>query len=76
MTTEKKDILLREIGNRIKVMRENKGVSQQTLAALCNFEKSNMSRLEAGKTNPTISTLYKISIALGIKLSELVDIEK
>jgi|OpeIllAssembly_1097287.scaffolds.fasta_scaffold325023_1 transcriptional regulator with XRE-family HTH domain len=33
-----------------------------------------MSRIEAGKTNFTISTLYKISNALDVKLSELVDV--
>ena len=45
------------------------------LAAACNFEKANMSRIEAGRTNPTISTLYKISQELGISISELVDVE-
>ena len=33
-----------------------------------------MPRNEAGKTNFTISTLYKISTALDVKLSELVDV--
>ena len=57
-------------------MRESKGVSQQDLAAICNFEKGNLSRIEAGRTNPTISTLYKISQALEISISELVNFEK
>jgi transcriptional regulator with XRE-family HTH domain len=70
----KKEELQIIIGSRIKLMRESKGVSQQDLAAICNFEKGNMSRLEAGRTNPTASTLYKISQALNIKLSELLDI--
>lgn len=62
------------IGKRIKQIREEKGISQQDLAAKCDFEKSNMSRIEAGKTNLTIKTAYKISNALEIKLSELLDI--
>lgn len=64
-----------KIGHRIKVLRESKGVSQQNLAAICNFEKANLSRIEAGRTNPTISTLYKISQALEISLSDLVDVK-
>ena len=68
--------LQQKIGNRIKLMRESKGVSQQDLAAICNFEKGNLSRIEAGRTNPTISTLYKISQALEISISELVNFEK
>lgn len=59
------------IGNRIKYLREEKGISQQDLAARCDFEKSNMSRIEAGKTNLTIKTIYKICYALNIKISDI-----
>ena len=71
----KKEQLQKIIGNRIRVLRESKGISQQVLAAMCNFEKGNMSRIEAGRTNPTLTTLYKISQALGIKITDLVDFE-
>lgn len=71
----KKEELQIIIGSKIKLMRESKGVSQQDLAAMCNFEKGNMSRLEAGRTNPTITTLYKISQALDVKITDLVDFE-
>jgi transcriptional regulator with XRE-family HTH domain len=67
--------LQQKIGHRIRELRESKGISQQNLAAICNFEKANLSRIEAGRTNPTVSTLYKISQALDIKLIELVDVE-
>ena len=59
------------IGKQIQKIRELKGISQQDLAAKCNFEKSNMSRLEAGRVNPTLSTLEKIVNALDITLAEL-----
>ena len=68
--------LQQKIGQRIRTLRESKGITQQDLAAACNFEKTNMSRIEAGRTNPTISTLYKISQALEITISELVDVEE
>lgn len=71
----KKEELQIIVGNKIKLLRESKGVSQQDLAAMCNFEKGNMSRLEAGRTNPTITTLYKISQALDVKITDLVDFE-
>ncbi|MBN2828167.1 MAG: helix-turn-helix transcriptional regulator [Tissierellales bacterium] len=66
--------LQKKIGERIRDLRESKGISQQNLAAICNFEKANLSRLEAGRTNPTVSTLYKISQALEVSLSELVNV--
>lgn len=64
-----------KIGDKIKETRELKRLSQQDLAAKCNFEKSNMSRIEAGRTNLTLKNAYKISQALGVRLKELVDVE-
>ncbi len=68
------DILYR-IGRRIVQIRTERGISQQDLAARCNFEKSNMSRIEYGRTNMTLVTLLTISRALGAKLRDLVDVE-
>jgi transcriptional regulator with XRE-family HTH domain len=62
---------LQKIGVRIKTLRKKKGMTQQELAFLCNFEKSNMSRIEKGKTNPTILTLQKISKALKVPIEDL-----
>lgn len=62
------------IGKKIKSIRESKGLTQQNLADLCDFEKSNVSRIESGRTNITIKNLYKISQALGVKISDLVDL--
>ncbi len=67
--------LQQKIGQRIRELRESKGISQQNLATVCNFEKTNLSRIEAGRTNPTVSNHYKISQALEITISELVDVE-
>jgi len=66
------DELQKLIGQNIRIVRESKKLSAQELASRCNMEKSNMSRLEAGKTNPTVGTLHKISQALGVPLQELV----
>ena len=71
---EKKDTLFR-IGKNIRKIRDEKSFSQQDMAAACNFEKSNMSRIEAGRTNLTIGTLLKICEALQVKLADIVDIE-
>jgi transcriptional regulator with XRE-family HTH domain len=71
----KKEIALVRIGMNIKEIRDDKNVSQQDLAAACNFEKSNMSRIEAGRTNLTVGTLLKICDVLNVKLTDIVDIE-
>jgi len=71
MTDDK--IFLIAVGDRIKKIRIDQKMSQQRCASICNFEKSNMSRIESGNTNPTLLTLRKISVALGVKLSDLLD---
>lgn len=68
-------VLLKKIGLRIKEVRTLKGLSQQELAALIEYEKSNMSRIESGNINPTILTLNKIAKALDVSLSELLQIK-
>ena len=59
------------VGKRIQEIRIEKNISQQDLAAKCNFEKSNMSRLEAGRANATLSTLEIVSKALEVDVIEL-----
>lgn len=68
-----KNDLLTAIGKNIKKIRENKNISQAELAARCNYEKSNMSRIEAGRTNLTIGTLLNISQALDIPIISLLE---
>lgn len=63
------------IGERIKKLRLERGMTQQALAYECDIEKPNLSRIENGNTNPTIKSLWKISCALGVKLGDLLDID-
>jgi transcriptional regulator with XRE-family HTH domain len=71
--TEKE--ILKKLGHKIKQIRTEKGISQLTLGIEIDVEKSNVSRIESGRVNPRFFTLYKVSRALDISLSELVDIE-
>ncbi len=63
--------LLIKLGKRIREVRVIKKISQMTLAALSNSEKSNISRLEAGNSNPTFLTLFKIAHILKVSVIEL-----
>ncbi|MES2429758.1 MAG: helix-turn-helix transcriptional regulator [Bacteroidota bacterium] len=64
-------LLLSKLGARIKMIRLTKSMTQNQLALNCNFEKSSMSKIEAGKVNLSYITLHKISIGLGVEMSEL-----
>lgn len=69
--------LLRILGKRIKKLRLEKGMAQVDLAAKMqgNIDTTNISRIEAGRTNPTVYSLYRMSEALGVSMSELVNFE-
>lgn len=66
-----KNSLQEKVGKRIQEIRIEKKITQQELASKCNFENSNMSRLEAGRANATLSTLEKVCEALEININEL-----
>ena len=62
---------LAKIGKNIKEIRKSKGISQVELAYMCNFEKTNLSRIESGNNNPTVRTLLRIAKALKVSLFDL-----
>ena len=69
-TGEEKEIL-KKLGGKVRELRILKNFSQTKLAVLMNSEKTNLSRLEAGNTNPTFLTLKKIADVLNVQLVEL-----
>jgi len=62
-----------KIGNRLKLIRENHGKSQEDFAELFNMDTRQLGRIERAETNSTISILKKISDKLGISVSELLN---
>ncbi|MBL4939191.1 MAG: helix-turn-helix transcriptional regulator [Lutibacter sp.] len=71
-----------KFGRNLKKIRESKNLTQFDLATAMNnlmlesnIEKTTISRIENGRTNITLSTAIKISIALEIELKELFDFE-
>ncbi len=65
----------KKIGKRIRDIRIEKSMTQLDIAAACNFEKSTISRIEAGRTNITVKTLYLLSKALGVEMKDFFEIE-
>lgn len=66
-----KEEFLKNIGSTIKKLRAEKKMTQIELANLCQFDKASMSRIESGQANPTIQTLFKITEALEIPVTNL-----
>ena len=56
------------LAERVRALRESRGVSQQELADRLETTQSVISRLEAGGTKPTLTTLERIGEALNAEL--------
>lgn len=63
------------IGNRVKLARVEKGLTQEQLAALVGVTRQTIILIEAGKYNPTLKLCLMIKKATGINLDELFWIE-
>lgn len=77
----KKEIILKKVGKRIKELRVSKGMTQIQLVIKMEenegkIDTTNISRIEAGRTNPTLYTLHRIATALEVDLIDLVNIQK
>ena len=60
-----------DIGTNIKRIREAKNLSQKEVIAAIDMGAAQYSRIEGGKTEPSVSTLERIAKALGVQLTEL-----
>jgi XRE family transcriptional regulator, regulator of sulfur utilization len=59
------------IGDRIRMIRNQKRLTQKGLSELAKLNEKYISHVERGGRNVTLDTLIKITAALGISLEEL-----
>lgn len=71
----KKEEVFKKIGLKIRALREEQGYSIQEFADKLDMEYNNLIRIEKGRTNPTVGTLFLICQKLGTKLVDVVDVE-
>ena len=62
---------LKSLGRQLKVLRQKKGFTQETLAKLADVGEKHLGAVERGETNPTILLLRKLAKALEVEPSEL-----
>ena len=74
MDMQKKKIMMATAA-RIRHFRQKNALSQEALALRASLNPAYFGQIERGLKCPTIDTLYKISCALDISLSELLRFE-
>lgn len=60
------------VGKVIAQIRNEKGLSQEVLSGLADIGRTHLSAIERGERKPTLETLYRISCALDMKMSDIV----
>ena len=63
--------LAREVGAKIKYLRQKRGLSQEALALSCDMNPAFLGHVERGMRSPTLNTLQRICPRLGVTLTEL-----
>src|SRR5215468_6264292 len=59
------------LGQRIREERMRRGVSLRALARMVGVSASMISQIETAKSQPSVSTLYSITSALGVSVEDL-----
>ena len=64
---------VKQLGLKIKQLREEKGIDQKSFAFDCGVARTQLYMIEKGKTNPRLLTLMKIADGLEISVDELLN---
>ena len=63
--------LQKKFGEHLIMLRKSMGITPAELARRCYMERSNIARLETGRSNPSLYVLTKLAVGLDINLDEL-----
>lgn len=60
------------VGKTIRVLRKEKGLSQDVLSGLAGIARTHLTMIENGSKQANFETLWRLATALGMRPSELV----
>lgn len=72
-SSSKRDVYLKLVGARIRSIRRKQGMSQESLALKAGLDRSYVGGIERGERNISIVNLKKISDALDVSVSFLLE---
>lgn len=65
------NVFRKQLGQRIQQLRKEKGLTQENLSLESDISRSHIAMIEAGKRDVTISSMFKVSRALGVTLADI-----
>jgi transcriptional regulator with XRE-family HTH domain len=69
-----REVVEREFGKALKMLRKDRGYSQEELAARSNLHRTYISLLERGQKSPSLTTICRVANALDVKPHELISV--
>lgn len=69
MTLYQRDAVSVNVGERVRELRTGQDMSMRVLAAKSGLTIHTLSRIEQGKTSPSVSALYRLAEALGVSIT-------
>ena len=66
---------IRDLGKKIKRLREEKEIDQKSFAFDCEIGRTQLYMIEKGRTNPRLLTLMKIAKGLEISINKLLEVD-
>lgn len=64
-----------DFGSKIQMLRKNHNLSQEKLATILKINRNYLSRIETGKSEPSLSVLRSIAEYFKIDITTLMDIQ-
>jgi transcriptional regulator with XRE-family HTH domain len=58
-----------DVGLHLRALRQERGLSLRALAQLCDLSANTISLIERGTSSPSVSTLHRLAMALGVHIS-------
>lgn len=62
-----------DFGRVLRQLRKDAGLSQEQLALEAGLQRNYISMMELGNYQPTLTTIFKLSMALDIKASKIIE---
>jgi transcriptional regulator with XRE-family HTH domain len=69
------EVLIKAFGNRVRELRKGKGLTMERLAEAAGIDVRQLSYIELGQVNITISSMNALAKALKLTLAQLVELD-
>ena len=66
MNEEQQKSAKKDFGARVRTIRKSMGLSQETLALMCELDRTYIGGVERGERNISLINMHKIANALGV----------